>query len=133
MSDDKWRKSMNDDILDAALLDPKIKLIYSDAENNVENQIQQIETFIKDSLDLIILSPIKTKALSPVVEKAISNNIPVIVIDRKTTFENYTSYIGTDNILVGELAARIIIGNIKKYLLTNIDTNSKTFNILEIT
>ena len=65
MSDDKWRISMNDDILDAALLDPKIELIYSDAENNVENQIQQIETFIKDSLDLIILSPIKTKAIWP--------------------------------------------------------------------
>lgn len=133
MSDDKWRKSMNDDIKDAALLDPKIKLIYSDAENNIENQIQQIETFIKDSVDLIILSPIKTKALSPVVEKAISNNIPVIVIDRKTTFENYTSYIGTDNILVGELAAQIIIGKIKNIRRSNIDNNIKTLNILEIT
>ena len=133
MSDDKWRISMNDDILDAALLDPKIELIYSDAENNVENQIQQIETFIKDSLDLIILSPIKTKALSPVVEKAILNNIPVIVIDRKTTFENYTSYIGTDNILVGELAAKIIYGKIKTNRRNNIDNDIKTVNILEIT
>ncbi len=139
MSNDKWRETMNNSIYDAALLNKNIDLKYLDANNSIEKQIDQIEQFIKDSIDLLIVSPIKQDALTPIVEKAIHKNIPVIVVDRKTSYENYTSYIGTDNFRVGKLAAKIILSDINKLKLDQLRTNPGKYseedikvNVLEI-
>lgn len=138
MSNDKWRESMNKSIYDAASFNKDIDLKFLDANNSTEKQIDQIEQFIKDSIDLLIVSPIKQDALTPIVEKAIHNNIPVIVVDRKTSYENYTSYIGTDNFRVGKLAAEIILSDINKIKLNQLIKPGKyngrniKVNVLEI-
>lgn len=128
MSNDEWREIMNNSIYDAALLNKNIDLKYLDANNSIEKQIDQIEQFIKDSIDLLIVSPIKQDALTPIVEKAINNNIPVIVVDRKTSYENYTSYIGTDNFKVGKLAAKIILSDINNLNFDPLRTNHRKDN-----
>ncbi len=130
MSDDEWRESMNNSIYDAALLNNKIDLTYSDANNKIEKQINQIEQFLKDSIDLLIVSPIKQEALTPVVQKVIDKNIPVILLDRKISDENYTSYIGANNIYVGKLAAKIIINELIRNPSKYSDKNK--INVIEI-
>lgn len=113
MTTDDWRKQMNISIKVEASLRPEVDLTIKDADNNVQNQIEDIEKFIADKVDVIIVSPIQSKPLTAVVEKSIKAGIPVLVVDRKIDGENYSAYLGADNIEIGRIAARYIISNSK--------------------
>ena len=113
MATDDWRKQMNSSIKIEASLRPEVDLIIKDANNNIEKQIEDIERFISNKVDIIIVSPIQSKPLTAVVEKSIKAGIPVLVVDRKIEGENYTAYLGADNIEIGRIAARYIISHSK--------------------
>lgn len=113
MSTDDWRKQMNSSIKIEASLRPEVDLTIKDADNNIEKQIDDIERFISNKVDVIIVSPIQSKPLTAVVEKSIKSGIPVLVVDRKIDGENYTAYLGADNIEIGRIAARYIISHSK--------------------
>src|SRR5690606_23836802 len=85
----------------------------SDADNNVEKQIADIEGFISKKVDIIIVSPIESKPLTAVVEKSIKAGISVLVVDRKIEGENYTAYLGADNIEIGRIAGRYVLSHSK--------------------
>ena len=70
-----------------------------------EQQIKQIEELINQKIDLLIVSPNVAAPITPVVEKAYQKGIKVIIIDRRTSSENYTAYVGASNYEVGETAA----------------------------
>ncbi|HSD06328.1 substrate-binding domain-containing protein [Flavobacterium sp.] len=113
MTTDDWRKQMNSSIKIEASLRPEVDLTIADANNNVQKQIEDIERFISKKVDVIIVSPIQSKPLTAVVEKSIKAGIPVLVVDRKIDGENYTAYLGADNIEIGRIAARYIISHSK--------------------
>lgn len=113
MTTDDWRKQMNSSIKVEASLRPEVNLTIQDANNNVEKQIEDIERFISNRVDVIIVSPIESKPLTAVVEKSIKAGIPVLIVDRKIDSENYTAYLGADNIEIGRIAARYIISHSK--------------------
>jgi signal transduction histidine kinase/DNA-binding response OmpR family regulator len=87
---------------------PEISLEYKDAENSSERQIKDIENFIEKKVDLLIVSPNEADPITPVVEKAFQNGIPVIVVDRKTSSSMYSAYIGANNYEIGKLAGTYI-------------------------
>ncbi|HJS01744.1 MAG TPA: substrate-binding domain-containing protein, partial [Flavobacterium sp.] len=111
MTTDDWRKQMNSSIQVEASLRPDISLVVSDANNNVKKQIADIDNFINKGVDVIILSPIESQPLTEAVKRSIKAGIPVLVVDRKIEGENYTAYLGADNIEVGRIAAKYIISN----------------------
>lgn len=111
MTTDDWRKQMNSSMKIEASLRPEVDLKISDANNNIEKQIEDIERYIANKADVIIVSPIQSKPLTAVVEKSIKAGIPVLVVDRKIDSENYTAYLGADNIEIGRIAARYIISH----------------------
>jgi ABC-type sugar transport system substrate-binding protein/AraC-like DNA-binding protein/nitrogen-specific signal transduction histidine kinase len=113
MTTDDWRKQMNSSMKIEASLRPEVDLKISDANNNIEKQIEDIEGFIADKVNIIIVSPIQSKPLTAVVEKSLNAGIPVLVVDRKIDSENYTAYLGADNIEIGRIAARYIISHSK--------------------
>ena len=111
MTTDDWRKQMNKSMQIEASLRPEVKLEIRDAQNNIAHQIKDIEDFIINGADVIIVSPIQSKPITPIVEKAIKAGVKVLIVDRKIEGENYTSYLGADNIEVGRIAGRYIISN----------------------
>src|SRR6478736_7632666 len=113
MTTDDWRKQMNNSIKVEASLRPEVNLTIRDANNNVNKQIEDIEKFISNKVDVIIVSPIQSKPLTAVVEKSIKAGIPVLVVDRKIEGESYNAYLGADNIEIGRIAARYIISHSK--------------------
>jgi len=113
MTTDDWRKQMNSSIKIEASLRPEVDLTIKDANNNVDKQIEDIERFISNRVDVIIVSPIQSKPLTAVVEKSIKAGIPVLVVDRKIEGESYTAYLGADNIEIGRIAGRYIISHSK--------------------
>ena len=101
-SDDAWRRTMNDEMLREALFYPGLQLKFKSAYDSNQRQIRDIESFIAEGVDLIIVSPNEAKPLTPVIEKAISEGVPVILVDRKTDSGNYTAFVGADNFQIGK-------------------------------
>ena len=62
---------------------------------------EQIESFIKKKVDLLIVAPNSAVPLSPLIDKAYDSGIPVICFDRKTSSNKYTAFMGADNYEIG--------------------------------
>ncbi|WP_339926194.1 substrate-binding domain-containing protein [uncultured Cyclobacterium sp.] len=105
---DDWRKSMNEAMKIQVGFYPKLELIILDSEDNIDNQIKDIEQLISEKVDILIVSPIKSKPITPIVEKVFKSGIPVLIVDRKTDGDNYTAYLGADNYEVGTNAANYL-------------------------
>ena len=101
-SDDAWRHTMNNEMLREASFYPGIEVHIKTAHDSNQKQIRDIESFIADKVDLIIVSPNEAIPLTPVIEKAILEGIPVILVDRKISSGKYTAFVGADNYQIGK-------------------------------
>ena len=90
---------MNEEIMREALFYPNLKVEIRTVEDNNQEQIKDIEEFITNRVDLLVVSPNEAKAITPVVDKAYDNGIPVVLVDRKITSDKYTAFVGGDNYL----------------------------------
>ena len=108
VGNDNWRLSMNHAMEVEAALHPEVNLTIYNANKSAKKQINDIEKFITDKVDVIIVSPFESDSIVPVIEKAKAVGIPVIMVDRKANTSNYTAYLGADNAEVGRLAGKYI-------------------------
>ncbi len=85
-----------------------VKLLYlgTPTEVDISGQIDLVEGLIQRKVEGIAISPTDSKALSPVVKRAIDAGIKVITIDSDTTEKDRLCYIGTNNTAAGEVAGR---------------------------
>jgi len=60
-----------------------VELRVAEGTNDVSTQISQVETFINDGVDAIVLLPFDGAALTPVALQAMEAGIPVINVDRE--------------------------------------------------
>lgn len=110
---DKWRQAQIRLMQIELAFYPDLELIIKDANDNNEKQISQIEEFLAEGIDLLIVSPNESNPLTPVIEKVFKQGIPVILIDRLISSESYTAYIGGDNYQIGEEAGKYAAGLLK--------------------
>ncbi|WP_394800123.1 hybrid sensor histidine kinase/response regulator transcription factor [Bacteroides caecigallinarum] len=101
-SDDEWRTRMNEEIKREALFYPGLKIDIKTVKDNNQEQIKDIEEFIAQGVNLIIVSPNEAEAITPVVEKAYNMGIPVVLVDRKISTDKYTAFVGGNNYLMGK-------------------------------
>jgi len=95
---------------------PQVKLVVADAQQDNSRQIAQIETFIRQKPDVLIVAPNERAALSAVMGQAMQAGIPVICLERDISQPNYTSYIRIDNRTIGRMAGQFIVDSLtKKY------------------
>jgi len=93
-----------------------VKFVISDAGQDDNKQIAQIETFIREKPDLLIVAPNERAPLTEVMGKAVQAGIPVICLERDILEPNYTTYIAADNRAIGRMAAQFIVDYLtKKY------------------
>ena len=60
-----------------------VELVVAEGTNDVSAQIAQVETFINDGVDAIVLLPFDGAALTPIALEAMEAGIPVINVDRE--------------------------------------------------
>ena len=75
-----------------------VELRVVDANNDAATQMSQIEDFISQGVDGIIMCPADSGALSEAVKKANEANIPVVCMDRSVTSGDITALIESDNV-----------------------------------
>jgi ribose transport system substrate-binding protein len=103
-----WRVQMDADVRAAAAAHPGLRVIFKDAQNNSLTQRAQVEEFVEQGVDLIIISPKEAAPLTKPVAEAYRRGIPVIVLDRAVQGDEYTTFIGADNVRIGREAGRWI-------------------------
>jgi ABC-type sugar transport system substrate-binding protein len=87
-----------------------ITLIETDGENSAPKQTADVEAAITQGVDGIIISPIDTVAMAPVLQQAVDAGIPVVTIDRRVDgVEGILSHVGADNVIGGEAQGQLIL------------------------
>ncbi len=77
-------------------------------ENDRDAQIKVVEDMITRKVDGMVLAPLDDNALRPPVNEAVSQHIPVVIIDSDLKTDKYTSFVATDNYLGGTRAGQLL-------------------------
>ena len=87
------------------------EVITADADSDVKKQANQIEDFISQGVDAIVLNPTDRLAIGPAIKKANEAGIPVFTCDLQCVAEGVkiAGHIGTDNFQGGELAGAAMV------------------------
>jgi ABC-type sugar transport system substrate-binding protein len=102
-----WRINMRDEIMAEAGTRKDLRVVFTDAADSNSRQIQDVHTLLDSGIDLLILSPNDSEALTPVITEAY-HRIPVILLDRSVIGFDYTLFIGPDNRLIGKQAGQYV-------------------------
>lgn len=91
-----------------------VKLLIVNANGDSAKQAADVEDLITKKVDAIIINPRDAEAIAPAVKKALAAGIPVFALDRGVTGVEVTSFLETDNVAMGRLAADLIAEAMKK-------------------
>lgn len=108
-SEDVWREKLNEELRIAALYYNDVDLRISSANDDVQMQTEQINKFVDEGVDLLIVAPGQV-SISPAIDRAYEKGIPVIIFDRRTRSDKYTAYIGADNKEIGSSMGEYLAG-----------------------
>lgn len=125
----RWRDKVNSEMLAAQhLYEQNVKVEVIEAHDDTELQIRQIDSLVNTDMDLLVVAPNEAKPLSAVIAKVRKKGIPVIFFDRKAETEDYTAFIGGNNVEAG-----LTVGNYALELAKEIRRPGSKPLILEIT
>lgn len=89
-----------------------VQLVIADGQQDNSKQIAQIETFIRQKPDLLIVAPNERSPLTKVMGRAMAAGIPVICLERDIAEPNYTTFVGADNLAIGKMAGQFIVDSL---------------------
>jgi signal transduction histidine kinase/DNA-binding response OmpR family regulator len=104
LDNDEWRRTMLREMERELAFHSNVQMVMKSAGGNSATQAVQIQELIDQKVDLLIVSPLEVKPLTPIIEKAYNLGLPVVLVDRRTTSQKYTAFVGADNTLIGENA-----------------------------
>ena len=107
-SEDSWRKKLNGELRDATYLHDNVKLRVVSADDDDKKQTGQINAFMDEGVDLLIVSPNQMNTVTPAIDRAYDCGIPVVLFDRKTDSGKYTAFVGADNEKIGRTIGEYI-------------------------
>lgn len=78
---------------------------FVDAKGDVALQVQQVDDFINQGVDAIILNPVDTQGVLPMINAAKKAGIPLVFVNRKPEVKlpENMAYVGSDSALGGEM------------------------------
>ncbi|MHC9533510.1 substrate-binding domain-containing protein [Dellaglioa sp. L3N] len=76
-----------------------------DAQDDSAKQSNDIEDLIQKKVDIIIVNPVDSDAITPEIKNANDANIPVIALDRSSTGGKVLTLVASDNVKGGKMAA----------------------------
>ncbi len=112
-SEDAWRDKLNTELRVGASYYGDIDLRIASASDNDDTQIRQINRFVDEGVDLLIISPNQISTINAAIDRARKKGIPVVMFDRKTNVGNYTAYMGADNYGIGRMMGNYVASRLK--------------------
>ncbi len=87
---------------------PDVELIVTDGQNDSAKQVTDVESLIARGIDVLMISPLTSDALTPVVQDALDAGIKVVTLDRKVNVP-VTVHVGALNKPIGEQAGKFLV------------------------
>lgn len=107
-SEDIWRDKLNEELKTGEYLNDSIMVKLASSNDDNKKQVAQINRFVDEGVDLLIVSPNQLSTISKAIDRAYDKGIPVILYDRKTNSNKYTAFIGCDNYAIGHAMGAFI-------------------------
>jgi len=107
-SADVWREKQNAELRMGAYFHDDVELRFAAAYDSDERQVQQIDSLVSTGIDLLIVAPNQVATISPAIDRAYDQGIPVIVFERKTNSQKYSAFISADNYEMGRTMGQYI-------------------------
>src|SRR5580658_7169147 len=111
-----YRQHVNNDLIERVKAIPQFELQIADGAGNDNTQTSQVDNFVTQGVDLLMISPFEAAPLTPAVARAMKAGIPVIELDRKTNGtagKDYTAFVGGDNYKIayeaGTYTAKVLL------------------------
>jgi len=101
-----WRYKLNQELLAAQhLYEEDVEVEILNCHDRSDIQVRQIDSLIHSDVDLLVVAPNEYAEVAPALKRAKESGKPVILFDRRADTDDYTAFIGGDNVAVGRLAA----------------------------
>jgi ribose transport system substrate-binding protein len=105
-----WRLSMVEHVRYEVRHHPEIGTYReTDAKDDPATQINDIKGLLAQGCDVLLVSPAKLDELKPPLDAAMSQGVPVVLIDRTVSGDNYVSYVAANNCDIGRLQAEWLV------------------------
>jgi ribose transport system substrate-binding protein len=103
-----WRVGLLHAIQQAAAdnKDKISKLIITDAGDDSAKQVSDIQDILQRGVDLLIVSPATAQELDAVVSMATAQGVPVVLVDRRVTSDNFVTFITASDQVLGRIYAQ---------------------------
>jgi ribose transport system substrate-binding protein len=86
---------------------PNVELVVTDGQNQATKQVSDVESLLVRRPKVLMISPLTSEALTPVVERAMAEGIPVITLDRMVD-TCVAAHVGAENRPIGRQAAEFL-------------------------
>ena len=108
------------------------EVIVQSADNDEAKQLSQIQNMLSQGVDVIVIIPVNSDSLSPVVEQAKAEGVKVVAYDRMVNNAEIDAYVSFDLIRVGEMQAEYLVNVVPegKYFLMGgspVDSNAAIY------
>ena len=110
---DIWRDKLNRELKTSEYFNDSIEVRLASANDDSKKQIAQIDKFVDDGVDLLIVAPNQYTSITHAVNRAYDKGIPVILFDRKVDTDKYTAFIEGDNYNMGKTMGQFIARQLK--------------------
>ncbi len=142
--DDTWLTYLREDMGAKAKSVPEgVTLQFEDARGDVVKQLSQVESFISQKVDAIIVNPVDTAATARITKEATDAGIPLIYVNRSPDDRKIPAgvvVVASDDIKAGEMQGQYLAdklggkGNVVILLgdLANNSTQGRTKGVKEI-
>lgn len=106
--------SIKEGITTAAAAKEHMQVKIADAQNDSAKQNNDVEDLIQQGVDILLINPVDSDAISSAILLANQSGVPVITIDRSATKGNVVTFIASNNIEGGKMAAQFIVSKLGK-------------------
>jgi len=104
--DDLWLTTLRDAMTEYAATQPGVELVMVDSKEDVATQLAQVENFVTQKVDAIVVIPANTDAADPMTKAAQDAGIPLVYVNRiPSNLPEGIAYVGSDSIQAGIMQA----------------------------
>ncbi|MYL49943.1 ribose ABC transporter substrate-binding protein RbsB [Halobacillus litoralis] len=86
-----------------------MEVVVVDAQNDAAKQINDVEDLIQQGVDVLLINPTDSSAISTAVQSANSLGIPVVTLDRSAEKGEVATLVSSDNEKGGEMAGEYLV------------------------
>lgn len=130
-AESEWRTANTRSVQQAAI-DFDINLLFVDAQQQQQNQIKALRTFVAKKVNVIFLAPVVESGWGPVLREVKKAKIPLVLVDRNVDEKDtslWVAHMGADFVAEGKKAGKWLGDYLKAQ---GIDDGKKQINIAEL-